>query len=86
MALTKEIIIDKISIVGEYKKLNIREAIIVYEDGVELAKSFHRRVIASNYPSASLAAEDSEIQNIAATVWTDDVKSSYQTFLSSSAD
>ena len=88
MALTKEIIIDKLEIVGDYKKIQIREAIVVSEDGVELAKSFHRRIISPNGSdeviSASLATETTEVQSVANAVWTDDVKRAYNTFLSSS--
>ena len=85
MALTKEIIVDKLEIVGDYKKIQIREAIVVSEDDVELVRKFHRRVISPNYASASLAEENSEIQAVAAAVWTDDIKSSYTTYLLSSS-
>jgi len=88
MALTKEIKIDKLEIVGDYKKIQIREAIVVSEDGVELAKSFHRRTISPNGSdaviSASLATETTEVQSVANAVWTDDVKRAYNTFLSGS--
>jgi hypothetical protein len=45
MALTKKIEIDKIEIVGEYKNIQVREAVIVSEDGEELSRSFHRYVL-----------------------------------------
>ena len=77
MALTKTTTDDKIEIVGDYKHLNIRTATIVAEDGTELSRSFHRRVIT---PDADVSGESAEIQSIAAAVWTDDVKSAWQTF------
>ena len=77
MALGKTTTDDKIEIVGDYKHLNIRTAIIVAEDGTELSRSFHRRVIT---PDADVSGESAEIQSIAAAVWTDDVKSAWQTF------
>ena len=77
MALTKATTDDKIEIVGDYKHLNIRTATIVAEDGTELSRSFHRRVIT---PDADVSGESAEIQSIAAAVWTDDVKSAWQTF------
>ena len=77
MAITKATADDKIEIVGDYKHLNIRTATIISEDGTELSRSFHRRVIT---PDADVSGESAEIQSIAAAVWTDDVKSAWQTF------
>ena len=77
MALTKATTDDKIEIVGDYKHLNIRTATIVAEDGTELSRSFHRRVIT---PDADVSGESAEIRGIAAAVWTDDVRSAWLTF------
>ena len=77
MALTKATTDDKIEIVGDYKHLNIRTATIVAEDGTELSRSFHRRVIT---PDADVSGESAEIQSIAAAVWTDEVKAAWQPF------
>ena len=43
MALSKEIIEDKIEVVGEHKNVQIRIATIIKEDGVEINRSFERR-------------------------------------------
>ena len=77
MAIIKATADDKIEIVGDYKHLNIRTATILSEDGTELSRSFHRRVIT---PDADVSGESAEMQRIAAAVWTDDVKSAWQTF------
>ena len=45
MALTKTVKIDKIEVVGDYKQIQVREATVIEEDGVELSKSFHRFVL-----------------------------------------
>mgnify|MGYP006126522217 CR=1 FL=1 len=45
MALTKEVKIDKLEIVGDFKHVQCREATVVSEDGVELSRSFHRHVL-----------------------------------------
>ena len=82
MAITKATADDKIEIVGDYKHLNIRTATIVSEDGNELSRSFHRRVIT---PDADVSGESAEIQGIAAAVWTDEVKAAWQTFQESQA-
>ena len=80
MEITKATVDDKIEIVGDYKHLNIRTATIVSEDGTELSRSFHRRVIT---PDADVSGESAEIRGIAAAVWTDAVKSAWQTFQAS---
>ena len=42
MAITKEVIEDKIEIVGEHKNIQVRTATVIKEDGVEITRSFHR--------------------------------------------
>jgi hypothetical protein len=83
MALEKTIGDDKIEIVGDYKHLQVRTATIVSEDGTELSRSFHRRVL---HPDMDVSGESAEIQGIAAAVWTDDVKSAWQTFQEAQAN
>ena len=74
MALGKTTTDDKIEIVGDYKHLNIRTATIISEDGTELSRSFHRRVIT---PDADVGGESDEIQRIAKAVWTSEVKTAW---------
>ena len=45
MAITKEIIEDKIEVVGDYKAIQVRTATVIKEDGVELSRSFHRHAL-----------------------------------------
>ena len=45
MALTKETVIDKIEVVGEYKAVQVRTATVISEDGVEISRSFSRHVV-----------------------------------------
>ena len=78
MALEKTIVDDKIEIVSEIKHLQIRTATVVSEDGNELSRSFHRRVIT---PDADVSGESAAIQGIAAAVWTAAVKSAWQSFI-----
>ena len=77
MALEKTIVDDKIEIVTDYKHLQIRTATVIKEDGKELSRSFHRRVL---HPDADVSGESAEIQGIAETVWTDEVRAAWQTF------
>ena len=77
MAHQKTAIDSKIEIVSDFKHLQIRTATVVSEDGNELSRSFHRRVIT---PDADVSGESAEIQGIAAAVWTDEVKAAWQAF------
>ena len=84
MAITKEIVEDKIEIVGEHKNIQVRTATVIKEDGVEISRSFHRKVlecVESSHDGSSwthtdtdVSGESSEVQGIASAVWTDDVK------------
>ena len=84
MAITKELIEDKIEIVGDYKNIQVRTATVIKEDGVEISRSFHRKVlecVESSHDGSSwthtdtdVSGESSEVQGIASAVWTDDVK------------
>ena len=71
MALTKDIIIDKIEVVTEHKAVQVRQATVVYEDGVELSRKFHRHVV---HPDSDISAEDSEVQEVCKAVHTAAVK------------
>ena len=85
MAITKETIEDKIEIVGEHKNIQIRTATVIKEDGVELTRSFHRRVLdcvssvkndddSWTHTDTNVSSESSEVQGIATAVWTTTVK------------
>jgi hypothetical protein len=45
MAITKEIISDKIEIIGKFKAVQCREVTVIKEDGVEIGRSYHRHVL-----------------------------------------
>ena len=90
MAITKEILEDKIEIVGELKHIQIRTATVIKEDGTELTRSFHRRTLdcvlsvqnADNswtHTDTDVSGESTEVQGIATVVWTDDVKAAQKT-------
>ena len=78
MSITKEIIIAKTEIVGEYKILQVAYDTIIKEDGTEISRSRHRN---SFQPDADVSSEDVAIKDIANLVWTDAVKASWQTKL-----
>ena len=45
MALTESIEYDKIEVVGKYKHVQVRKAIVIKKDGVELTRTFERFVL-----------------------------------------
>jgi len=78
--ITKELIEDKIEIVGDYKSVQVRTATVISEDGVELSRSFHRHTLNC---LDDITGESTEVQAICNAVWTDELKADYQTFLDS---
>ena len=82
MAITKELVNDKIEIVTEFKHLQIRTATIIKEDGVELSRGFSRRTLQcgslddtlTNFVDTDISSESAEIQAICNAVWTTYIK------------
>ena len=56
------------------KVIQIRTTTVVEEDGVELARSHHRHVVA---PGDDVTGEAQEVQDIAGVLWTDEVIAAY---------
>jgi len=83
MALTKETIIAKIEVVGEYKAVQIATDTVIKEDGIELSRSRHRHVV---HPHQDISGEDAEVQAVCNAVWTQDVKNAWASFQASQAD
>ena len=81
MALTERTVEDKIEIVGDYKHIQVRTAIVIERDGVEISRSFHRHVVS---PGADVSGESAEVQAIAAAVHTAEVIAAYQAHVASS--
>ena len=65
MALTERKIVDLIEVLSS-GHLQIREANLVERDGVVIAKTFHRYVIA---PGEDVSDKEQKIQDIAAAAW-----------------
>ena len=45
MAITKELIVDKVTVVGDYKNIEVRTVTVIKEDNVEISRSFHRHTL-----------------------------------------
>ena len=96
MAITKELIEDKIEIVGDYKTIQVRTATVIKEDDTEISRSFNRKTLECvssvkndddswTHTDTDVSGESSEVQGIASTVWTDAVKAAKKTVNEASA-
>ena len=88
MALTKTTEEDKIEIVGQFKSVQIRTATIITEDGTELSRSYHRKVIqpgdldsSDNFVDTNISGESAEVQAICNAIWTTSVKNAWKAYL-----
>ena len=79
--ITKEIIEDKIEIVGDYKAVQVRTSTVIKEDGVELSRSYNRHVVNC---LDDISGESTEVQAICNAVWTDEIKAAFQEHLNNS--
>ena len=91
MSLSKEIKIDSVQIVGDYRKVQIRIATIIKEDSTELSRTFERRMLApgrldpsdkTTYIETDLSGEESWIQSICNACWTTEIKNAHKAFIS----
>ena len=82
MALTEATLQDKIEVVGPYRHIQIRTAVVISRDGVEISRSFSRHVVG---PLDDITGESAEVQAICAAVHTDEVKAAYTELLAQQA-
>ena len=74
MAITKEVIQDKIEVVGDFKHIQVRTATVIKEDGVEISRSFSRHVVS---PDSDSTKESADVKAMVAHFHTDAVKKAY---------
>ena len=74
MALTKETVVDQIT-VTENGIVLYREATRIMEDGKELSKTYHRTSLT---PGQDLAGQPANVVAICNVAWTPEVISAYQ--------
>ena len=80
MALTKEAVIDQIT-VTENGTVLYREATRILEDGTEISKKYHRW---SRYPGQDLSNVPANVVAICNVVWTPEVVAAYQAKMAAS--
>ena len=74
MALTKETVVDQIT-VTENGIVLVREVTRIMEDGKELSKQYHR---SSFVPADDVSGQPANVQAIASAAWTPEIIAAYQ--------
>ena len=85
MAITKNISVENINAVGEYKAVHVATDTIIKENNVELSRSRHRHVLncgtiddSNNFVATNISSEDSAVQAVCNAVWTQAVKDAWK--------
>ena len=92
MALTESIEYDKIEVVGQYKAVQVRKAVVIKKDGIEVTRSFERFVLQPGTLDASdnlvdnpldkepdgVTAIPDEVKSICTAAWTQSVKDAWK--------
>ena len=91
MALTETQENDKIEVLKW--NIQVRNATIIKKDGVELTRTFHRKVLvpgtldaSDNLVDTDISGEDADVQAICNAAWTTQVKADYKAFLIANKD
>jgi hypothetical protein len=77
MALIEKQIVDLVELV-QTNHIQVRTANIIEKDGIEIARTFHRHVLA---PGDDVSGQDPKVQAIANAIWTEEVIAAYQASL-----
>jgi hypothetical protein len=74
MALEKQIVVDRIEVVG-LGSVQVRTATKIIEDGAVISQSFHRHVV---NPGDDYSGEDARVQAVCAAAHTQDAIDAYK--------
>ena len=92
MAITKEVVVEKIEVVGSWN-VQVATDTVIKEDGTELTRSFHRKVLIpgtlkggtgsdkDDLVATDISGEDADVQAICNAAWTSQVKTDFTAFL-----
>jgi len=87
MALTKTTENDKIEVVRKWN-IQVRTATVIKEDGTEISRNFHRKVLvpgtldsSDNLVDTDISGEDADVQAICNAAWTTTVKNEFKAVL-----
>ena len=96
MAITKELVPEKIEVVGSWN-IQVATDTVIKEDGKEISRSRHRHVLQPctsskdsdgkwTHTDTDISKEATEVQAVANAIWTDTVKANYKTFVESQTE
>ena len=77
MAITKETVIGKIEMVGQFKAVQVAIDTLIKEDGKVISQKRHRQVLHSDM---DISNQPQEVQNICNAAWTQEVKDAWIAF------
>jgi hypothetical protein len=77
MAITKTYTIDKIEVVSTYKIVQVKQLLVISENGQEISRNAHRYILP---PDSDITNEPQEVQNICNAAWTQEVKDAWIAF------
>ena len=87
MALTESTENDKIEVVRRWN-IQVRTATVIKKDGVELSRTFHRKILvpgtldaSDNLVATNISGEDADVQAICNAAWTAQVKTDFTAYL-----
>ena len=84
MAITKEVVIGQMEVVGQYKIIQVRTDTIIKEDNKVISRNFHRHTVEPNISADNLAKEHADVQTLANSgIWTDELKTAYANYVAS---
>ena len=89
MAITKEIIVDKVEVVGQYNTLQIKYKTRIKEDNKIISESASRETFScgtitgddNTWVDTDVSAKDQKIKDIAGAVWTSTEKDALKAYL-----
>ena len=82
MALTKETVVDQIT-VTEKGTVLVREVTRIMEDGKQLSQTYHRTSLT---PAQNLTGQPANVVAICNAAWTPEVRQAYETFKAEQAN
>jgi len=78
MSTYNERVENKVEVIPPFSILQCQKATIVEKDGEQIAVTYHRH---TRVPGDDVSSDCSEMQSIAAALWTDELISAYNTSL-----
>ena len=85
MAITKELVIDKIEVL-ELGQVQVRTVTKIKEDDVQISQAYSRHIVVpcikqnDSWADTDISGEDAEVQAVANAKWTSAVKTAYKAF------